>query len=243
MTRLMPYDEDELLPLSALQHLAFCERQWGLIHLEGIWDENRLTAEGRHLHSRVDSPEAEVRTGVRTSRGLRLRSLCLGLSGKADVVEFHRIDEAGTNAEALCQYEKPPGMKIDCVPGFWRPVPVEYKRGRPKKDRSDEVQLCAQALCLEEMMEVDIPYGALFYWSTRRRYEVTFDMDLRRKTEALSARLHELVRSGRTPAGRYSGKCRKCSLLNLCMPKAVGCGRRVSRYIMSAIRGAAKDAG
>jgi CRISPR-associated exonuclease Cas4 len=134
------FTEAELLPLSALQHLAFCERQWGLIHLEQVWDENRLTVEGRHLHERADEPASENRRDLRIARGLRIRSLRLGLVGRADVVEFHRLpqeDEPSTDTLTLAG-----------VAGRWRPLPVEYKRGRPKADAWDEVQLCAQALCL-----------------------------------------------------------------------------------------------
>jgi CRISPR-associated exonuclease Cas4 len=136
------YVEDDLLPISALQHLLFCERQCALIHVEQVWAENRLTVEGRHLHERVDGGEHETRGGLRTARALPIRSLRLGLAGRADVVEFHASEGAAG----------PP-----------RVVPVEYKRGRPKSHRADEVQLCAQALCLEEMLGVHVAAGALFY--------------------------------------------------------------------------------
>lgn len=216
------YDEDDLLPISALQHLAFCERQWGLIHLEGVWEENRLTVEGRHLHEKTDESETEVRGDLRIARGLRLRSLQLGITGKADVVEFHRVASPGENPE---------GARLPGVPGVWRPVPVEYKRGRPKTDRSDEVQLCAQAFCLEEMLEVSIPLGALFYGKPRRRLDVPLDEGLRRETEALIARLHDLTRARKTPAGKYEKKCENCSLLSVCLPKATGGGRSARRYL------------
>jgi CRISPR-associated exonuclease Cas4 len=162
--------EDDLLPLSALQHLMFCERQCALIHVEQVWADNRLTVEGTHLHRKADSGEAESRGDVRTTRGVPLRSLRLGLIGKADVVELHRMHSGGK--------EK------------WLPFPVEYKRGKPKPDRSDEVQLCAQALCLEEMLGVEIATGALFYGTTRRREDVAFDHELRAETESAAARLH-----------------------------------------------------
>lgn len=217
------FDEDDLLPISALQHLAFCERQWGLIHLEGIWEENCLTVEGRHLHNRVDSPETEVRGDVRIARGLRLRSLRLGLTGKADVVEFHRLPE-----------EQNSGMRLSGVQGLWRPVPVEYKRGKPKPDHTDEVQICAQALCMEEMMATAVPEGALFYGRTRRRYDVVFDDTLRLKTEMLCARLHELTKAGKTPQAEYGRKCRSCSLLNSCMPRIAGRDRKIKNYMATA---------
>ncbi len=219
------FNEDDLLPISALQHLSFCERQWGLIHLEGIWGENRLTVEGRHLHDRADTPETEVRSNIRMARGLRLRSMRLGLSGKADVVEFHRVREA----DEAC------GMRLEGVAGLWRPVPVEYKRGKPKIEPCDEIQVCAQALCIEEMTGARAPQGMLFYGMPRRRYDVLFYGDLRKKTEELCLRLHELTRAGKTPAARYEKKCVSCSLLDHCMPKTVGKRVNVERYIMTAI--------
>jgi CRISPR-associated exonuclease Cas4 len=203
------YTEDDLLPLSALQHLLFCERQCALIHVEGLWAENRLTVEGGHLHRKAHEGPEESRGEVRITRGVSLRSLRLGLIGKADVVEFH-----------LSQATRE-----------WLPFPVEYKRGRPKRDHSDEVQLCAQALCLEEMLEVPIPAGALFYGSTRRRTDVAFDPALRGRTEAAAARLHELIASGITPRAVREPKCERCSLLNLCLPDALTPGRSAARYL------------
>lgn len=201
------YDEDDLLPISGLQHLAFCERQWALIHIEGIWTENRLTVEGRHLHERVHQMESETRGDVRIVRGLRLRSLHLGLSGQADVVEFH----AGERTEL--------------------PFPVEYKRGRPKPDRCDEVQLCAQALCLEEMLETHIPEGAIFYGQPRRRHEVVFNDDLRQETERLAAQMQQLFKEGKTPIAAYENKCDNCSLYPWCMPKTTGSHIPVEDYM------------
>lgn len=215
------YSEDDLLPISALQHLAFCPRQWGLIHLEGVWTENRLTAEGRNLHERVHQAESEARVDVRIVRSLRLRSLRLGLVGMADVVEFHRAET---------------GVTLPSVSGFWRPIPVEYKRGRPKPDRCDAVQLCAQALCLEEMLSLSIPAGLLFYGQPRRRTEVAFDGSLRVETSALAGRLHELTRAGVTPPAVYEKKCQSCSLLASCLPKAARPGRSVGRYLQRACR-------
>lgn len=209
------YEEEDLLPLSALQHLVFCERQCALIHVEGQWADNPLTVEGSALHQRVDSGVAESRGDLRLVRSLPLRSLRLGLSGKADAVELHRAKQRGAIV---------PGL-----PGRWNPVPVEYKRGRPKRDSSDAVQLCAQALCLEEMLRVAIPAGALFYGKTRRRLDVALDSTLRDLTERSCRRLHELVASGRTPAAVRQPKCRRCSLLERCRP---GEHRRsVERYL------------
>jgi CRISPR-associated exonuclease Cas4 len=219
------YTEDELLPISALQHLAFCERQWALIHLEGVWVENRLTAEGRVLHDRAHEAETESRRGVRIARGLRLRSLRLGLSGIADVVEFHRRETEGDAG----------GVRLPNVRGLWQPFPVEYKRGRPKKGPFDEIQLCAQALCLEEMLGATIPHAALFYGTPMRRTEVALSAALRGQTERLAARLHELTRRGVTPPPVYEEKCESCSLMPVCMPKKLSKGREVEAYLASAL--------
>lgn len=189
------YSEDELLPLSALQHLVFCERQCALIHIEQAWSENMLTAEGRIMHEKVDSAEPEVRAGVRIERSVILRSFNLGLSGKSDVVEFHKES------------------------GLWRPYPIEYKHGRPKKNNCDRVQLCAQTICLEEMLDVDVPEGALFYGKTRRREDVIFNEQLRDETIDVSKRLHELIDSGKTPPARFKKACECCSLFEICRPR------------------------
>lgn len=212
------FSEDDLLPLSALQHLMFCERQCALIHIEGMWADNRLTVEGKRMHDRVHAVDGETRGGVHIARGVALRSLRLGLSGKADVVEFHRptADDAA-------------GVTLPNEPGQWQPFPVEYKRGRPKRNRCDEVQLCAQALCLEEMLDTAIPNGALFYGRTRRRFDVILDRTLREETERAAARLHALVLAGRIPKPTFGPHCRNCSLVDECLPKAVGTSAR--RYI------------
>ncbi len=190
------YSEDDLIPLSALQHILFCERQCALIHIEQIWIENLFTAEGRIMHERVHEADRQSRGKVRVEYSMWLRSLRLGLIGKADVVEFHR---------------KPALQKAGLAE--WIPFPVEYKRGKPKKDNCDKVQLCAQALCLEEMLDVEVPCGALFYGKKRRRTDVTFDEALRRQTEDTAMRLHELITSGRTPKPVYMKKCDSCSLI------------------------------
>ena len=215
------YSEDDLLPISGLQHLLFCERQCALIHVEGQWAENRFTAEGRVGHERVHSGGGRSEPGVRTACTLHLRSLSLGLSGMADVVEFH---------------QQGPGEP-------WLPFPVEHKRGRPKGGNYDAVQLCAQALCLEEMLKVSVPAGALFYGTTRRRLDVAFDEGLRSETAAATRRFHELVVSGRTPAAEYrQKKCDACSLLSLCLPKTAGRGQRVKKYLELALVGNVEEA-
>lgn len=210
------YSEDDLLPLSALQHLFFCERQCALIHVEQLWTENLFTAEGRIMHDKVHEENRATRGNVRVEYGVPLRSLRLGLVGKADAVEFRR---AGGS----------PSVE-------WRPFPVEYKRGKPKGNDCDKVQLCAQALCLEEMMHISVPCGTLFYGKTRRRQDVTFDERLRSKTEAAAERLHTLIESGRTPMPVWEPKCKHCSLRHLCMPEVVAKGRSVDRYLLQVMR-------
>lgn len=210
------YTEDELLPLSGLQHLLFCDRQCALIHIEQVWAENVLTAEGRILHERVHEADRESRGDIRIEYAMPLRSLRLGLIAKADVVEFHRRVEQGKEV--------------------WRPFPVEYKRGKPKKDNSDKVQVCAQAICLEEMLDLEIPAGALFYGKTRHRQDVVFDNHLRRQTEDTAKRFHELVESGVTPKPVYNRRCDNCSMYDLCLPKTVEKARSIKNYLMDAVR-------
>lgn len=192
MTLPDPMAEDGLIPLSALQHHLFCPRQCALIHVEGLWAEDGATAEGRLLHEKVDAGRSEARPGVRVARGMALRSFGLGVSGKADAVEF-RGD--------------PPS-----------PFPVEYKRGKPKAHRADEVQLCAQALCLEEMLGIEVPAGALFYGATRRRVTVTFDKALRDLTFQVAAEARSNITARRTPPPDFGPGCKHCSLQELCQP-------------------------
>lgn len=222
----MPYEENELLPLSGLQHLVFCKRQWALIHLEGQWVENRLTAQGRVMHERSHDSAVEVRGDVRIVRGLRLCSLELGLTGQADVVEFHRDRDANAGAA-----QPPLAAPLPGLPGRWRPFPIEYKRGMPKHGACDEVQLCAQAMCLEEMLAVYVPAGALFYGKTHRRHEVAFSPTLRDTTAALAAAMHRAFTDGITPRAPLEPKCRQCSLLQACMPRSTAAGGRVQAYI------------
>jgi len=209
------YTEDDLLPLSGLQHLAFCERQCALIHIEQAWAENLYTAEGRVLHERVHEADQTTRGEIRIEYSMPLRSLRLGLIGKADVVEFHRIRDSNGDR--------------------WRPFPVEYKRGRPKKADVDRVQLCAQALCLEEMLGVEVPSGALFYGKTRHREDVDFDARLRSETEETAKRFHALIEARVTPRPVYGKQCDTCSLKDLCLPKTVQTGRSVDRYLKNAM--------
>jgi CRISPR-associated exonuclease Cas4 len=168
--------------------------------------------QGRILHERVHEQEGETKAGVGIERGLPLRSLRLGLIGKADLIEFHKKGR-----------------------GIWQPFPVEYKRGKPKSDHCDEVQLCAQALCLEEMMNVTVPSGALFYGKTRHRHEVKFDPALRKETEETAGKVRALILAGSTPKPVYEKKCKQCSLVDLCLPKPLGRKRSIDHYLLEAV--------
>lgn len=191
-------DDAVRLPLSALQHFLFCKRQCALIHVERQWFENRFTAEGRVMHDRVDKGGERDRGSIRIEYALHLVCNQLGLVGQADVVEFHLTDK---------------------VAGIWTPYPVEYKRGKPKKDNIDKVQLCAQALCLEEMYHTRVPEGALFYGKTRRRQKVLLNAELRAETADTARQLQAMIQGGITPEPVYAKKCESCSFLNYCMPR------------------------
>lgn len=222
----MPFDEDDLLPISALQHLLFCARRAALIHMEGLWDENAATAEGVVLHEHVHDPKTESSGDVRIARGLRFRSLKLGLTGIADVVEFRRVsDDARTN-----------GIHLVGVDGAWQPFIVEYKRGRLRHEEGYEIQLCAQAICMEETLHVRMESGALFYGKTRRRQVIAFSDDLRNRTEAAATRLRELLESNITPKMQKEPKCRQCSLRDLCLPSVTGSRLEVAKYLTEAIK-------
>lgn len=201
-------EDDDALPISGLQHLAFCPRQWALIHLEQVWVENGRTAEGRLLHERADLPGESRRATVRTVRGMWLRSERLRLTGRADIVEFRP-----------------------------EPFPIEYKRGKSKPTDCDTVQLCAQALCLEEMLDTAIASGAIFYGNPRRRQEVVFTPELRARTEELAATMHRLYLSRETPAAVPGPYCNLCSLVHVCLPHGTehqdGAARWVERQLRS----------
>lgn len=205
------YSEDQLLMLSGIQHYAFCKRQWSLIHVEQQWSENVLTYEGRQMHRRADDPYfSEKRGDVLVSRAMPLVCYEHGFFGVADVVEFHAVlDPEDSNKVRL------PGRK-----GEWRPFPVEYKRGKPKSGDWDEVQLCAQAIALEEMLGIRVEEGALYYGERERRVRVVFHQGLRQRVALLFAEMHQLFTEGRTFSARYSSKCKSCSLLDQCEPKA-----------------------
>lgn len=198
------FNEDQLLPISALQHILYCPRQCALIHLEQAWAENRFTAEGNQMHARAHDGPDESRPGVRITRSLAVRSLAHGITGQCDIVEFH---QNGTV------------------------TPVEYKRGKPKAHSADEVQLCAQALCLEEMLDIQIQQAFLFYGKRKRRTPVPLDDALRTLTIATAERLHKLINERNTPEAVYNAKkCDACSLIEICQPKALRLKRGVASW-------------
>jgi CRISPR-associated exonuclease Cas4 len=194
-------DDDLLVPLAALEHWSFCRRQCGLIHLEGLWAENVRTVEGKQLHEKVDLPGMEQRPGIRLARALTLKSERHGLVGKADLVTF---------------YDDP------LYPVMGRPFPVEYKRSARNTFRHAELQLCAQGLCLEEMLGVRVPAGALYFGASRRRREVAFDDLLRLETLEATRQILAMLREGRTPPPEPGSKCEQCSLKDLCLPGLPG---------------------
>jgi CRISPR-associated exonuclease Cas4 len=231
------YTEDELLPVSALQHLVFCERQCALIHVERKWRDNPLTLEGSRLHKRTDedAPRVEKRGDLVLLRGAPLHSFRLGLAGKADVVELHR---STTSDGTTC--------KVAGIEGIWTVVPVEYKRGRPKKDICDEVQLCAQAVCLEEMLGARVEKGHLYYGARKRRTTVSLDgcsgRNLRSATESAARRLREIVDTRCTPRAEKGPKCSSCSMREICIPDVTGGSKSVDRYLaMNVTRDARGD--
>ena len=204
------FTEDQLLPLSALQHWLYCPRQCGLIHLEQAWAENKFTAEGQVLHHKAHEGPDESKAGVRITRSLPVRSFNLGISGQCDIVEFHADG---------------------------RVVPVEYKRGKPKSHRADELQLCAQAMCLEEMLGVKISSACLFYGENRRRTAVEFDETLRRLVTDTATALHTMIASRQTPLAEYEARrCDACSLIELCQPKAMRFKRGVQAWFSAALK-------
>lgn len=191
------YSDDELLPLSGLQHLAYCERQYALIHLEQSWEENVDTIRGEYFHERVDTVGYTSANGVRAEHRVRLVSHELGLYGMADIVEFSEND------------------------GIASVTPVEYKVGRPKRKGWDRLQVAAQALCLEEMYGVAIKTGFLFYGETKRREQVCVDDKLRNRVLDSSRRMHEIFENRILPKTVVESRCRRCSLVDICMPGAI----------------------
>ena len=216
----MIVQEDDLLQLSGLQHFAFCRRQWALIHIEQQWRENLRTVEGDLFHRRAhDEQQRERRGDTLILRGLPVFSRTLGISGKCDVVEFHAASH---------------GIPLHGEEGLWLPFPVEYKRGAPKVHDADRLQLCAQAMCLEEMLCCSIPEGALFYGETRRRTAVLFTDELRGQVAAMLEEMRQLLRRGHTPKVRPSRSCNACSLKELCLPALLG-RRSAQEYLRAAM--------
>lgn len=218
------YTADELLPLSGIQHFVFCRRQWALIHVEQQWKENVLTAEGRIMHKRTDDPFfTETRNGVVVARAVPIASYRLGLSGVCDVVEFT---------------QSPEGVRLPGREGLYLPAPVEYKRGKPKRDPCDEAQLCAQGVCLEEMLSATIPAGYLYYGETRHRVPVELTAELRELVRGMAEEMHAYFSRGYTPRVKPFKGCRSCSLADICLPglqeKVVPASKYIKQHIEDA---------
>lgn len=217
------YSEDDYLMLSGLQHFAYCRRQWALIHIERQWEENERTIDGHLFHKKAhDSDAVEKRGNLIITRGLQIKSNELGLSGICDVVEFHKSEK---------------GISLFSFEGLWQPYPIEYKKGEPKGDNNaDEIQLCAQAICLEEMLLCNIEGGSLFYGKNRRRTYVEFTNELREKVCSMAKEMHELWNKGYTPKVKAHKGCNACSLKEICVPK-LGKMKNVSKYIEDRLAG------
>jgi len=199
------YSEDDYLLLSGIQHYSFCPRQWALIHIEELWQENYLTSDGRVLHNKAHNGDlTEKRGDLIIFRSLKVSSSRLGISGECDVVEFHKSEN---------------GISLKNYDGLWTPYPVEYKRGKTKLDDCDRLQLCAQAVCLEEMLCCNIEKGALFYGEPRRREEVYFSKELRENLEKTTEAMHKLFSRKYTPKVKPGKFCSNCSMKDLCLPK------------------------
>lgn len=210
------YEEDDFLMLSGLQHFAYCRRQWALIHIEQQWAENERTIDGQLFHKKAhDAGSTEKRGNLIITRGLHIKSAELGVTGICDVVEFHKSEQ---------------GITLFSFEGQWQPYPVEYKKGEPKENNADELQLCAQAMCMEEMLLCDIPYGSLFYGQNRRRTQVEFMDELRTQVKTMLEEMHELWKKGYTPKVKPQKGCNACSLKEICIPRLMKT-KSVSSYI------------
>jgi len=219
------FDEEELFPISALQHFVFCPRRCALVHIEQIWTENKFTVEGDILHERVDELGRESRSALIVSHGVGIRSLRFGITGKVDVVEF-RLNHGADG-----------GCTLAGKTGSWIPYPIEYKRGTARRGFGDDVQICAQALCLEEMLECSVPAGSIYYASTRKRREIDFDDGLRAATATAITGVRALMAAGVTPPPEYGKKCDTCSLFDLCQPKLPTSGKDLRRYVARYLEG------
>lgn len=217
----MEYSEEDFLQLSGVQHFAFCKRQWALIHIEQAWNDNLLTTQGNIMHERAHDEEIrEHRGDTLIVRGLKVHSRKLGLSGICDVVEFHRSEQ---------------GHPLYGEMGLWNPVPVEYKRGKSKTNDEDRLQLCSQAICLEEMLSVDIPLGFLFYGETKSRERVDLDTFLREKVVSIVHEMHQLYEKKHTPKAKVFSGCNSCSLAEICVPRLFK-RNSVDQYIARALK-------
>lgn len=202
----MVYKEEEYLQLSGIQHFAFCRRQWALIHVESQWKDNLHTTEGNILHERAhDISIREKRNNIISMRNLSVSSAILGISGQCDIVEYHKVENDGIT---LAGYD-----------GIWRPFPIEYKRGSPKETNVDKLQLCAQAMCLEEMLCCGISEGALYYGETRHREEVPLSEELRSEVKQMTEEMHSMLAKGHTPKAKITKSCKACSLNDICVPE------------------------
>lgn len=198
------YDEDDYLMISEIQHFVFCRRQWALIHIEQQWADNYRTADGTAMHKNVhDSTFNETRGGRIIVRAMRVASRELGLSGECDAVEFNECDD---------------GISIFGRDGKYSVMPIEYKRGAPKESDCDVLQLCAQAMCLEEMLCCEISEGCLYYGETRRRTRVVFDDAVRQRVRKITEEIHGYYSRQYTPVVRRTKSCNACSMKNLCLP-------------------------
>lgn len=207
------YSEDDMLMLSGIQHFRFCPRQWALIHLERLWEENILTTEGKILHKHVDDPFYRQKCGANiVLRSVSIASHQLGLYGKSDVIELQPADDDCPNSITHPKY-----------PERWIPVPIEYKHGSPKRNEIDEVQLVAQAMCLEEMYSIKISHGAFYYAKTRHREEVEITNRLRELVNTCAQQMHNIYKERTLPKSNVKTSCKKCSLYNLCMPELEKC--------------------
>lgn len=212
----MEYKEEDYLMLSGIQHFVFCRRQWALIHIEQQWAENYRTTSGELLHKRAHEDDLfELRGNVLTAHNLRVSSRQLGVTGQCDIVEFHKAKD---------------GIFLHNYEGQWNIVPVEYKRGEPKEGTEDEMQLCLQAMCLEEQFLTEIKEGYLFYGEKRRRTKVEFTEQMRNDVKGLLVEMHQLMERGHTPKVKKSKKCNACSLKDLCLP-TLSKNENVSLYL------------
>ncbi len=209
-------NDADFLMLSGLKHFRFCRRRWALVHLEQQWQENALTLEGHYMHERVhDDNFTELRGSVLLSRGMPVRSEMLKITGECDMVELHKSEN---------------GVPIQGREGLWQVYPVEYKHGEPDERGADELQLCAQAMCLEEMLVTEIPEGAIYYGKTRHRMTVALTEDLRKQTKDALAEMHRLFAQGYTPKAKWTRACKNCSLVEICLPK-LNKRMRASEYV------------